>query len=614
MPGFQQRLALQRLADSAREVGEPEVVASALASKLLELWGTGALSAVVVQSIAACAVLDGCQHPEVAQLASCGAWGSITGNINRDLKRTVLKAEELWVPEPYVIKVPCRDPKAFDPRVQKYEDASLLLPHQLFAALREHKPEEFVSLLGAHDCKAFWDQVNPRDPRLLAKGEHPVTKWSPTQKARTVPLWLHGDGVEFQDRDSLLTFSCGSLLTTEGAMDSAFYICSYPKSCTSKRNEDKFDTWFHFNRAMVWSLQSCFDGVHPSMDEQGRHFPAGSKEALLAGTPLTPEGHRFVVWALLGDQDYLSNVLRLPHWSKDEFCWLCDCSRQDHQRHWKDFSSTPGWSLKDPKMTLQPVSGHLFFNLPGVSEWNVVLDLLHVMDHNGVLGHLFGSIIHMIVLDPANRTSAARQLALDQLWGKIQETYTQQGTATRLTNLHLSMFTDPRAPFADYAYLRAVKAAETRHLVPVMVVVLQHYDATEHLRLAHVCCGLVAEFYGLLDVAGMFPSPENAARLGALMSNFLNLYKKLNCWAESANRKLFHIVPKHHMALHLAQQCQWLNSRFGWTYKAESWLGKLSQLGHSCAPGCKSTRITLPLLQKYRILLHLRVSKLIFSD
>ena len=56
-------------------------------------------------------------------------------------------------------------------------------------------------------------------------------------KQKTIPLFLHGDGVEFQTRDSLLVFSWGNFLGNMNAMKQHLLLASYPKSATSK------DTW-----------------------------------------------------------------------------------------------------------------------------------------------------------------------------------------------------------------------------------------------------------------------------------------------------------------------------------------------------------------------------------
>ena len=48
---------------------------SALATKLLTLWASGALSASAAQELAHLAILDGAQHEELDKLAGCGSRG-----------------------------------------------------------------------------------------------------------------------------------------------------------------------------------------------------------------------------------------------------------------------------------------------------------------------------------------------------------------------------------------------------------------------------------------------------------------------------------------------------------------------------------------------------------
>ena len=70
-----------------------------------------------------------------------------------------------------------------------------------------------------------------------------------SQKKKTIPLWLHGDGVEFST-DTLLTFPWGpSLFTPQGlqesqeeyashSMDSSFLVTAWPKSATDSKTWD----------------------------------------------------------------------------------------------------------------------------------------------------------------------------------------------------------------------------------------------------------------------------------------------------------------------------------------------------------------------------------------
>eukprot|EP00969_Alexandrium_andersonii_P132484 5857987-Alexandrium_andersonii.AAC.1 len=54
----------------------------------------------------------------------------------------------------------------------------------------------------------FWDQQSADNPKMK---KHPICK-VPGYKSKAIPIFLHGDGAEYQHQDSLLTVSfCGVL-------------------------------------------------------------------------------------------------------------------------------------------------------------------------------------------------------------------------------------------------------------------------------------------------------------------------------------------------------------------------------------------------------------------
>ena len=111
---------------------------SPLASKLLHLWASGSLSAVMVRELANLALQDGADHPELVKLAQCGNWGAQPGNCHRQILNKF--CSDVMLPEPFGIKVKCIDPKT---SLEKVELASVYLPHLQFAHLGEHYPEFF---------------------------------------------------------------------------------------------------------------------------------------------------------------------------------------------------------------------------------------------------------------------------------------------------------------------------------------------------------------------------------------------------------------------------------------------------------------------------------------
>lgn len=115
----------------------------------------------------------------------------------------------------------------------------MVLPHVLVWLLFESYPQLAPSLFGLHRLQAFWAGLKPNDPRLWGWG------LEESQKKKTIPLWLHGDGVEFSI-DTFMTFSWGpTLFAPQGlkesheekhashSMDSSFLVTAWPKSATA---------------------------------------------------------------------------------------------------------------------------------------------------------------------------------------------------------------------------------------------------------------------------------------------------------------------------------------------------------------------------------------------
>lgn len=170
----------------AREIEQASIQPSALADHLISQWGWGHMSATSIQKIAAAAVSDGLQHPEVQRLAALGSHGRYPNHAHRDLTNQL-------------VQTPIKDAVGQIQLTQKYNLAfvtsthPILLPHELFASMYAHHKEQFVSLLcgGSTDnIGRFW----------TAMSDHPsyvgsVLSQRTDHKHRAIPLGIHGDGV-----------------------------------------------------------------------------------------------------------------------------------------------------------------------------------------------------------------------------------------------------------------------------------------------------------------------------------------------------------------------------------------------------------------------------------
>jgi hypothetical protein len=208
--------------------------------------------------------------------------------------------------------------------------------------------------------------------------------------------------------------------------------------------------------------------------------------------------------------------------------------------------------------------------------------------------------------------AASAKLAL--LWNIIQDHYKAAGTTVRLNHLQLSMITDPDSPHQQFPYFKA-KAAETRHLLPIMAQIARDYNTgSAHDQHRQAVLDHVLAFDVCLNSAGMFLTDQEASFALCSMQSALVHYQWLHCWAEAHDRRLWHIVPKFHMCLHMAQSAYFMNPQSVWTFRSEDYVGRIATLAHSVTFGCRRTRQSAPLLHKYLVCLHLRLTRGDFAD
>ena len=121
-----------------------------------------------------------------------------------------------------------------------------------------------------------------------------------------------------------------------------------------------------------------------------------------------------------------------------------------------------------------------------------------------------------------------------------------------------------------------------------------------------VCKSAFEEY---MNVCPMFPSEKQAESANNAMNDYLAHCKALKREMEHQERKLYHIVPKHHMAQHLGDNFLYMNPKYHWTFKAEDFVGKISKLAHSCSFGVGKHKLSAKLMQKYRIMVHLALTR-----
>ena len=577
---------------------------STLATKLLHLWANGTISATCIQSLAHAAMLDGASHPEIASIASAGTFGQHAGNIARDLACTFLK--DISIPPSTNVSIPLLDPKTSK---ETEEYGGIFCPHLMFAAALEQYSAVSQIIFPTAGLESFWRGVEQSGDAKLE--DHPMTNienWHST----FVPLFIHGDGVEFTDNDTLLTYSWGCLLTEGCSEDTSMLLSCLPKACTLDAERGHVSkTWVVPLEWARWSFNALFHNEHPLFDPWGKPHEPGSYLANLAGKPINAFGFRAVVWALEGDQEYFCNVLRLPHWSSASCCWDCNTTTADPELDFHNLlPKKQKWIVKTTavaKATL--TSPHPFFDIIGVTSKMVAQDALHILFCKGVLSYFMGSVLHRWCFPNRGRRIKQPEDILGTIFDQVQREYVNLQTRSRITNLKLSMFTSPDKPWANQPFLK-LKAAETKHLLKPLarIAALRPPNDEVDARIAEAFRN-IDTVVDILDVADTFLTPQQHQDLKTATVLFLGNYQWLHDWSAREDGSYFNITIKFHMFHHLVLNAKHLNPRAYWCFKGEDYVGRVSHLAASVSFGVRVTRLWLKIADKYRHWFHLRLTR-----
>jgi hypothetical protein len=418
--------------EKAQGLEKPAGPQSGLANLLLHLWSSGILSATMVRQVAHLAMEAGASHNDLQKLASAGNWGRQSGNIHRQIMNKL--CPHVMLPEPFHIKVECIDPKT---SLEKEDWAAVFLPHLQFAHLGEHYPEFFNKTFccAKGSLERFWTGVQKvKDDRLAG---HPMClekHW----KTKVVPLMVHGDGVEYHNRDSLMVWSWGCMLAELPFLKQHMLLAAFPKSCTTPK------TWQPIWKWLKWSFEALGKGLHPTHDPDGKALEKASGLFGKAGQPLHPMAWKGCIFSIQGDHEFYSNVLKLPHWASHYPCWECDCenfSGCDPKKSMKELdlekSSCHVWSHAE--QLADPWSDHPLFQLPHVSAKNVRGDPMHILFCKGVYSHLIGGILHYAcwLEGPGKVCKEKPWKRLGLIFKEIQEEYKSHRSSLYHWNLQI---------------------------------------------------------------------------------------------------------------------------------------------------------------------------------
>ena len=148
---------------------------------------------------------------------------------------------------------------------------------------------------------------------------------------------------------------------------------------------------------------------------------------------------------------------------------------------------------------------------------------------------------------------------LGRFWERVWN-HNSTGATCRISNLTLGMVVNTGSPHADYPHLR-LKAAETRHFIPVLSKICQGFLGSKQQRVRAEAAQALTQFYEHLDYCDYVPTTAQHLMLEKLWWNFLRKYQWLSENASKKSLKLYDATPKFHYSSHLTAQSFYLNPR-----------------------------------------------------
>ena len=150
--------------------------------------------------------------------------------------------------------------------------------------------------------------------------------------------------------------------------------------------------------------------------------------------------------------------------------------------------------------------------------------------------------------------------------------------------------------------MKALKAAQQRHLVPVILQLVEEYDDGSPFRkMRTLCLKHLNEFYKQIDACDMYLTQSEHTKLMDSVERCLVFYGSLA--SQSAEQKKFKwsTVNKHHFMFHLGQQAKYVNPRWLWCYMAEDLMRHLVKVCAALMIGSGALLLDKKLCQRWRI-------------
>ena len=324
-----------------------------------------------------------------------------------------------------------------------------------------------------------------------------------------------------------------------------------------------------------------------------------------------------MLWAIIGDLDYMAAVLGLPRFSsKAAPCSLCRCTGVGPLT-WTDCRLSAPWMLTcwavGAWRAWADRSKNPVFDLPSVSALTVGLDYTHAK-YLGMDQYQFGSVLYLLVFIVMQGSPMQN---LTKIWVCVKQYYKEHKTPVRHRYLNkLTMFCRKKG----FPKLRG-KAAEIKYFGKPLLAVWSKWmnPALVVHRRIHLMlkCNVMMEDIMSEHKNDFALPPESATKFKQTAFTMAQLQTQVaehflsNCLHEQG-QPLFDITSKTHMVLHCALLSGSINPRKTWCFTGEDMMQKGQILFASCAKGDTGPDAVCKGMSHYRLALHLEFLK--FAD
>jgi hypothetical protein len=480
------------------------------------------------------------------------------------------------LPEPYEVDVPYTA-NQIDELLAIH---SMLLPHETFAAVAKY-PDLFDVLFGTPGkIEDFWAKTAGCE----WFENHPLHDEICRNPTSFVPIGIHGDdGGVYGSSNSIMVLTWGSVVQELVTLDSRILFTGIllNTAVPSKTLDELY-------KVFVWSLNCLAAGFYPEADHIGKAFSLDymPNRYKLRGQRLHQAGLRCIWSELRGDWKWQSEALHLDqNYATSYVCHLCRASAKIKRLWYTNFQRT-AQPLRNTRVRWSTFrdwyadrySRPEFFNIIGFSIWRCWCDAMHCLDL-GVYQSVAASCLAELVEEGVWTHVGEDGFKVAHI--AYKEWCVEHGLppAPRFEKGRLFK---KRTDFPKFSQ-QSAKASATRYIMKWLYQVLQRMDhagSTVHSKRRLEMMAAFDDFEGTCERHGRFLPPAAVEKLAASMEKALVLMNGLASEASANDLFLWHIVPKCHMATHLAYDfcATGVNPRRTTCYADEDMVGRCKKI------------------------------------